>query len=76
MCYCVFITPIRGARKSHEYILSFDLKIIFMSTKETTTELGFSDYLVRTLPHSVYTAVTVNGELTLSVPVSSIKEDL
>ena len=47
-----------------------------MSTKETTSGLGFSDYLVRTLPHSVYTAVSVNGELTLSVPASSIKEVL
>lgn len=47
-----------------------------MSEKETTNGLGFSDYLVRVLPHSVYTAVLVNGELTLSVPASSVKEVL
>ena len=47
-----------------------------MSTKQTTNGLGFADYLVKTLPHSVYTAVSVNGELTLSVPASSIKEVL
>ena len=47
-----------------------------MSEKETTNGLGFSDYLVRVLPHSVYTAVLVNGELTLTVPASSVKEVL
>ena len=47
-----------------------------MSTKETTNRLGFADYLVSAIPHSVYTAVSVNGELTLSVPASSIKEVL
>jgi NADH dehydrogenase (ubiquinone) Fe-S protein 3 len=31
---------------------------------------------VRTLPHSVYTAISTKGELTLTVPASSIKEVL
>jgi len=37
---------------------------------------NFSQSIVDMMPHSVYTAVSTNGELTLSVPASSIKEVL
>ena len=37
---------------------------------------NFSQSVVDMMPHSVYTAVSANGELTLSVPASSIKEVL